>query len=205
MQTNLRSTPQDTKPTLVFRFYSSYKCSTVKNLVKLYLRIHIICFFRFCHISALCNNFVQAVLRFPSLLRLKEHSNKLMSKTSVIRVVKSFLDDEVIKVGIQAPNCRVACSAFWEPENDTVDILLPLGFESWQLGKLTFVLLLLNFNLWSRRLISVCQYDWFPPPEVATGLMLYVIQTWDFFFKWWHCVMYVYLPLETRSGYRLYQ
>lgn len=154
--------------------------------MKLYRHVHIICFVGFCHISVLCNSFVQAILHFSSLLRLKEHSNKLMSKTSVIG--KSFLDDEVIKLGIQAPNCRMACSAFWEPENDTLAFLLPLGLDSWQLGKLAFVLLLLNFNLLSRRLKSVSQYDWFPPTEVANGLMPYVIQTWDLF-KWWHCVM----------------
>jgi len=40
-------------------------------------------------------SFLLAILHFSSLLRLKEHSNKLMLKTSVI--VKSFLDDEVMR------------------------------------------------------------------------------------------------------------
>jgi hypothetical protein len=40
-------------------------------------------------------SFVQATLYFSYLFGLKEHSNTLMSKTSVI--VKSFLDDEVIR------------------------------------------------------------------------------------------------------------
>jgi len=31
MQTNLRSTPQDTKPTPVFSFYCSYKCCIAKT------------------------------------------------------------------------------------------------------------------------------------------------------------------------------
>jgi heme/copper-type cytochrome/quinol oxidase subunit 4 len=132
-------------------------------------------------------SFVQAILHFSYILGLKEHSNKLISSTSVI--VKSFLDDEVISQ-IRNSSTELSRGVFsfvtawkWHSRYSSAS-------ELWQLTvrKIDFRIVAFIFNLLSRRLISVCQYDWFPPLEVANGFMLYVIQKW-YLSKFWHCVM----------------